>query len=448
MSDQRAQADEEPTDDLPVEPPPPDDEPLETEPPRPPARVEPVVVPRWIQLVMLPLAVLALWALARAAGPVVLIFIVAAVIALILNPLVKIVRRGRMPRGLAIAVVYVGFFLAVGGAIALLVNPVANQVQSLQREFPRLIDSANASLADFQGWLDDRGIGIEVKGQGETALETLRDQVLRGSGDVLSFTQDIVTVLVEAGFALILILVISIYMLLYGDRVGALVRGVMPPGDGTPEDDYPIRAQKAVFGFVRGQLAFSLIMGLTAGVALWIFGALGIFPDGKTYAVFFGVWFGVMEMIPYLGPVLGSAAPILVALFQDPLTAVWVALLCLAIQQLEGHVVAPQVFGHTLRINPLLVIFALLVGGKLYGIVGALVALPLLSVGRETAIYLRRHLVLEPWGTPTPQAIEAGKHQGAQIRAPACPECGAPRAEEDSFCRACGAALESPAATP
>ena len=104
-----------------------------------------------------------------------------------------------------------------------------------------------------------------------------------------------------------------------------------------------------------------------------------------------------MELIPYLGPILGALPPMLVALFTDPITAVWVALLFVGIQQLEGHIVAPQIFGHTLRINPLLVIFALLLGQQLYGIVGALMALPILSVLRETAVYLSRHLTLEPW---------------------------------------------------
>src|SRR3989440_11376177 len=94
---------------------------------------------------------------------------------------------------------------------------------------------------------------------------------------------------------------------------------------------------------------------------------------------------------------MGAIPPILLALFNHPLPAVWVALLFLLMQQLEGHVVAPQMFGHSLRINPLLVIFALLIGGELYGILGAFIALPLAAVARETVVYLRRHLVLEPW---------------------------------------------------
>ena len=105
-----------------------------------------------------------------------------------------------------------------------------------------------------------------------------------------------------------------------------------------------------------------------------------------------------MELVPFVGPVLGALPPLIVALFDDPLTAVWVGLLFLALQQLEGHVVAPQVFSYTLRINPLLVIFALLFGAEIYGIVGALIALPIAATLRETVLYLRRHLVLEPWG--------------------------------------------------
>src|SRR6202042_896965 len=89
--------------------------------------------------------------------------------------------------------------------------------------------------------------------------------------------------------------------------------------------------------------------------------------------------------------------PGVLALSTGPISALWLAILFVGLQQLEGHVVAPQIFSHTLRINPLLVIFALLLGLQLYGIIGALLALPILSVLRETAIYLHRHLAFEPW---------------------------------------------------
>jgi len=377
--------------------------PLPPDGPRPPA---PVVVPRWVQLVALPLLVLGLYTVARAAGNVLLIFAIAGVLALILQPLVAALQSARLPRGLAIAVVYLGLLCVLVVVGLLLANPVANQVDAFRKDVPSLVDDANGSLADLQRTFDDKGINIEVKRQGETALETLQSKVTTGTGDIVSFGTGLLETIVTAGFALILVVVLSIYLLLYGPRIGAGVRAVMPPGAGTPDDDFPTRVIGAVAGYVRGQLLFSLAMGTGAGIGLWLFGVLGIFPDGERYALVFGAFFGLMELIPYLGPFLGAAPPIIVALLQDPLTGLWVALLFVAIQQLEGHVVAPLVFGHALRINPILVILALLLGGELAGIVGALVALPILAVLRETVVYLRQHLVLEPWGPADAVVLE------------------------------------------
>src|SRR5204863_625555 len=190
-----------------------------------PAPAPGVVVPRWVQLGTLPVALLGVWAMARAAGVVLLIFVIAGVIALMLNPLVKLVHRriGRLPRGLAVAVVYVGFFLALAGGVALLVNPVTNQVKRLQRDVPSLVRSANRSLADLQRTLNKQGIKIKIQSQGQIALQTLQKQVLKRSSSIVSFGRDLLGRVVEAGFGLILILVISIYMLLYAGRIGALV---------------------------------------------------------------------------------------------------------------------------------------------------------------------------------------------------------------------------------
>jgi predicted PurR-regulated permease PerM len=229
--------------------------------------------------------------------------------------------------------------------------------------------------------------------------------------------------------------VLSVYMLIYGERIGEIVRSVMPPGDGTSADDFPTRIQRAVAGYVRGQVLFSLAMGTGAGLGLYVFGATGVFPDGKTYAFAFGAWFGLMELVPFVGPFLGALPALVVALIQDPLTAVWLGIFFTALQQLEGHVVAPYIFGHTLRINPLLVIFALLLGGEAYGFLGALIALPIAAMLRETVVYLRRHLVLEPWGTTSVLGI-AGPPPARH-----CPGCGSAVSAGDTFCRACGAPL-------
>lgn len=361
------------------------------EPPR-------VVVARWVQLVLLPLTLLAVWALARAAGKVLVIFIVAALIALILNPAVSFIQRGRMHRGLAVLAVYLAFFLALTGIGLLLANPISNQVASFSRNVPHLVNQANRTLAELQNTLNNQGLHVHFIAQGKTALQTLGDKIVKGSSSIVSFGGGLLTEAVQAGFDVLLVFVLSVYMLLYGQRIGRLIRTYMPDGDGTPADDYPTLVQNAVARYVGGQLLFSLIMGTTAGVALYLLGVLGIFPDGSKYAVVFAVFYGLMELVPYIGPIIGALPAVALALFTHPVSALWVALMFVGLQQLEGHVVAPQIFGHTLRINPLLVIFALLLGLQLYGVVGALIALPILAILRETAVYLGRHLAFEPWG--------------------------------------------------
>jgi predicted PurR-regulated permease PerM len=358
-----------------------------------------VIVPRWIQLVMLPTALLALWVLARSAGPVLVIFVVAAVIALILNPAVAFLQR-RLPRGLAVLAVYLAFFLTLAGIGVLLANPISNQVQAFTHNIPQIIKNANKSIASVQSYLNRHGVHVQLIKQGQTALQTLQQKLVKSSSSFASSAGDLLTQVAAAGFDFILVFVLSVYMLLYGETIGHLARRLMPDGDGTRADDYPTLIQHAVSRYVGGQLLFSLIMGTTAGVVLYLFGVTGIFPDGSKYAVVFAVFFGLMELIPYIGPFLGALPPILVALFTNPVTALWVALLFLGLQQLEGHIVAPQIFGHTLRINPLLVIFALLLGQHLHGLVGALLALPILSILRETVVYLDRHLTLESWERP------------------------------------------------
>jgi predicted PurR-regulated permease PerM len=364
--------------------------------------LEPLVVPRNVQLVLLLVAALIVFVAARAARNVVLIFIVASLIALILHPLVARLNRW-LPRGLAILAVYLSFFVALAGVGFVLSSPISDQVSSFNRNVPHLVRSANKTLGDVQTFFDKNGIHVQLRKQGKTALQTLQEKVVKGSSSLVSFSGELLKRAAAVSLDLVLIFVLSVYMLVYGRQIGRLVRELMP-GDGTPEDDFPLRVQSAVSGYVQGQLAFSAVMGATAGLALYVFGLLGIFPDGRTYAFAFGAFFGVMELVPFIGPILGALPPIAVALFQDPLTALWVALLFLALQQLEGHIVAPQIFGHALRINPLLVIFALLFGNAIYGLVGALVSLPLAAVFRETVLYVRRHVILEPWNTPPPAA--------------------------------------------
>jgi predicted PurR-regulated permease PerM len=177
------------------------------------------------------------------------------------------------------------------------------------------------------------------------------------------------------------------------------------------------RMEQALASYVKGQIALSVIIGVSAGFGLWILGIVGLLPNGGRYALLFGIWVGITELIPYVGPWLGAAPPVLYALVQHPLSALWVALLFLGIQQLEGHVVVPKVMGHSLRLHPLLVIFGLLAGGEIYGFPGILVALPLLAAARAAWEFFGERIELVPWvaDDPVDEAV------GIDL-APAAPE--------------------------
>jgi predicted PurR-regulated permease PerM len=373
-----------------------------------PPAVPPVVIRRWVQIVLLPLALLSLYGLAHAAGTLFLVLIIACLVALILAPAVRLVSRV-LPHGLAILLVYLLGFAVVIGIGVLLAQPVTGQISHFENNLPSITRHANRELDSLQAYLDRNGINVHIKTQGHSAISTLQKTVLKRSGDIVSFSRGLLSKVVTIGVDLILILVLSIYLLVYGRQIGALVRAIMPAGDGTTADDFPHLIQHAVSSYVRGQLLFSFVMGASEAILLEVFGLLGIFPAGSHYAIFFGVFYGLMEFIPYVGPIIGPVPALLVALFQHPISAVWLLIAFLALQQLEGHVVAPQLFRLSLRINPIVIILALLVGDKLYGIPGALVALPVIAVLRETVLYLRRHTVLEDWGPPRlPPVPDAG----------------------------------------
>src|SRR6202167_2883710 len=178
--------------------------------PSPAAAPPRAVVPRWVQLVLLPLTLLALWALAKAAGKVLLIFVVAAVIALILNPAVSFVQRPRVPRGLAVLIVYLAFFLTLVGIGFLLANPISNQVRTFTDNLPHIAREANKTIATVQRDFERQGIHLNIDKQGKTALQTIQDKVAKSASKFVSFGGGLLTEAARAPFDLVLVLVLSV----------------------------------------------------------------------------------------------------------------------------------------------------------------------------------------------------------------------------------------------
>ena len=364
----------------------------------------------------LPLLLVLTWLLVTAAAHVVFLFLVAALVALLLDPIVLALQRVRLPRGLSVAFVYLLFASAVVLVIVAIATAVVSQTKTAANRFndyfthPRGRSGQTSAYRDvdrLQLWLDSHHLkAIKVEKSGHRLVRDVqRRDVGKYTHKIVTFVEGAAISIGKTLFSLVLLLVVSIYMLIDMQRFARAIDRRFPP---RPGERSLVRAiEHSLASYVRGQIALSLIIGLTAGVGLWVLAEVGLLPHGQEYALLFGAWVAVTEIIPYLGPWLGAIPPFLYALVVHPLSAVWVALLFLGVHQLEGHLVVPKVMGNALRLHPLLVIFGLGAGAELYGLPGALTALPVLAVGRAVWEFFSDRIALEPWsGEPPPVEVE------------------------------------------
>ena len=376
-----------------------------------------IKIPRWVQLVGLPVLLVLVFLLAQTLGHVLFLFLTASVIAFTLNPLVRDFTRLKLPRGLAVTIVYL-VFAATVAAVLIAIGIVAfDQAQRAGERIDAYVTEetlsgqtgAEVDIDRLQAWLDDHGLeNIRIRAQVNDWIDSLSAGEISGyAQDAIEFARGAAFSAVLLLFSLILIVVISIYMLLDMPRLERSIDSRFPPHGGPPLTQ---QIESALWGYVKGQAILSTVIGASAGVGMWVLGKTGLVEGAEEYALLFGLWTAFIEVIPYIGPWLSAVPPAIFALFADPPWGViWVAVLFLFIYQAEGHVVVPNVMASALRLHPLLVIFGLLAGGELYGIAGVLVALPTMAGLRAIWGFFRERVQLEPWeegGPDVPVEVE------------------------------------------
>jgi len=353
-----------------------------------------ITIPRWVQLVLIPVAVFLALYFSRAASHAVFVFLISAIIALLLNPLVLAMGRVKCPRWLAVPVVYLAFVAIVVLAFVFLGPPLLRQFQRLFNAIPGWLDSLNVLLGDLETWLAGHGIEVNLQINTRDIVNWLQSHGTESLGALVTVGWNVVGALIN----LFLTVVVSFYMLIDGRRIFRFLCR-LAPGEPQVKQDYVRGLQAAFSRFVRGQALLGATIGLACGLAIWVLSweMVGVWPEGGQYALLFGFWAGVTEVIPYIGPWLGAVPPVIAAFFHSPIAALVVIIVYFVIQQLESHILAPNIVGSSVGVHPLVVIFALLAGAQIGGILGMLAALPLLAMLKHTLTFYDFKISRAPW---------------------------------------------------
>lgn len=297
------------------------------------------------------------------------LFFVAIILASAFDPLIDWFQKFRIPRAASIIGVYIVFFIVIGGAIYLLTGPIVTQVKDLSRAFPEIYTKIQQGLQVISGSVTKENISTSFL------------DITKGLTAATSSIFNVATSIFGGIISFFMVLVITFYLTVEEDGMKRFVKSITPLKNQKYISDLIGAMQKRMGYWLRGQLFLSLIVFVMVYIGLTLLQV--------KYALILAVVAGIFEIIPFLGPWISAIPGIFFAFSQSPTTAIFVAILYFAVQQIENNLIVPKVMGKTTGLNPLVVILALLMGARLAGVIGALLAVPValaVSVYIETVI--------------------------------------------------------------
>ena len=326
----------------------------------------------------------------------------AAGLVFLLEPMVRIFQRMRTPRILAVFLAFavlVGLIVAV---IALVLPTIRVQADELGEQLPDLylsgIDWAREAGARLGVDVDEllSQQAIEDWLNDPANQDTVQNLLLgfgAGAGQLIRGVTEAIAVLVLAP-------VLAIYILIDLERFKVNSLGITPPRHREETAYVAGQVSTAMGSFVRGQLLVSFIVGVASSFGMWLI--------DLPFWLIIGILAGFLNLIPFLGPVVGGALAVLVALLNgDPGQAIWAVLIFVGIQQVDNHVITPLVQRARVNLSPLVIVLALIIGGSVAGLLGVLVAVPMTAAIRIIVGHLWRTRVLgETWGEASRHMIE------------------------------------------
>lgn len=297
-------------------------------------------------------------------------FILAAFLTYLLNPLVNAMERRGTPRVYAILLAYLALSFLVAGTFLYIIPRVVKQLYILEETIPLYIAQTQQVILSVQEQYSVLNIPDGVR-------QVIDQRVILLEEYVLQWTRHAVTVLiglVSYIFKILLAPVLAFYLLKDFDAISKKAIAWLPAKFRGDITGLFKQINQVVVSFIRGYFLVAAIVSVLTAIAMALLGV--------DFALMLGLIAGVTELIPYFGPVIGAVPAIGIALLQSKWLALKVAVVFVIIHQLEGNIISPKIMSDKVGLHPLLVIFSLLAGGELYGLLGMVLAVPFAAVLR------------------------------------------------------------------
>lgn len=307
---------------------------------------------------------------------VVIIFLYAIVIASAVSPFVNWFEKKGLPRLLGVMFLYLVVFSLIILVSSLVLPSVSQDLSQLTAVFPKIVEKLSTSLATVQ---EGAPKYLDVIGELQNLLDLLTSYIQQFSQSAIS----VVVGIFGGVFSFMAILVISFYLSYMKKGIEVFLQSVVPGEYEAYAVDLWKRSELKVGRWLQGQMLLALIVGLTVYVGLSLMKI--------KFALVFGLLSMLLEIVPVVGPVLAAAPAVFLAFLQSPTLGIWTVVFFTVVQQIESHVLVPVVLGKTTGLNPVVVVMALLIGSKLAGISGAILAVPVASILVEVLDDLAKH---------------------------------------------------------
>ncbi|MBU1136995.1 AI-2E family transporter [Patescibacteria group bacterium] len=295
---------------------------------------------------------------------ILLIVVVSVIIATAATGPVNWLQNRRVPRLLGVIFIYLLLLLLLASVIALVFPLLSEQVRQLSSNFPGFLEKINLNLREWWG-------GYQIEGNLQSFLSQVGSKISDSTSSVFST----IVSLFGGIFSAAVILVISFYLTVQEKGIKRFFISLTPQNHQQYVSDLIERIEAKIGGWLRGQLLLMLIVGLLV--------YLGLTLLGVKYALTLALIAGILEIVPYVGPIISAVPGIILAFLQAPVLGFLVFILYVVVQQLENYIILPQVMKKTVGLNPIVIIIAMLIGAKLAGVLGIILSVPLTAAITE-----------------------------------------------------------------